>query len=133
MADRNRHVEIASGHLVGGADQLADRPHKAVGHGNAGPYGGQDDDQCQRQIGQREGDLRGAAVVFQAAILVSVGLDDLARLDHLWVDEADGVEIEPLYLAQLDDGAHDVAGAGFDQNRLAVGRAGHRPFRGLGH
>ena len=34
---RHRHVEIAGRHLVGRADQLADRPHQPVGDRDAGP------------------------------------------------------------------------------------------------
>ena len=86
-AHRNGNVEIAGRHLVGGADQLADRPHQPVGDGDAGPDRRQHDDQRQAEIEQRKGDLRGAAVAFEAAILVGIGGDDLARLDHFRVDQ----------------------------------------------
>ena len=56
--DRHRYVEIAGRHLVGGADQLANRPDQPVGHGDAGPDRGKHDDQRQAEIEQREGDLR---------------------------------------------------------------------------
>ena len=82
-AHGHRDVEIAGRHLVGGADQLADRPHQAVGDRDAGPDGGQHDDQRDAEIEQREGDLRRAPVGLQAAIGVGVGGDDLAGPDDL--------------------------------------------------
>ena len=69
-AHRHGDVEIAGRHLVGRADQLADRPHQPVGDRNAGPDRRQHDDQRQAEIEQREGDLRRAAVAFEPAILV---------------------------------------------------------------
>ena len=108
-AHRHRDVEIAGRHLVGRADQLADRPHQPVGDGNAGPDRRQHDDQRQAEIEQREGDLRRAAVRLEAAILVGVGGHDLARPDDFRVDQPDRVEIGVLDLAQLDDRADDVA------------------------
>ena len=92
-AHRNRDVEIAGRHLVGGADQLADRPHQPVGDRDAGPDRRQDDDQRQAEIEQRERDLRRSAGCFEPAILVRFGPHDLARLDHLGVDQADRVEV----------------------------------------
>ena len=129
----NGDVEIAGRHLVGGADQLADRPHQPVGDGDAGPDRRQHDDQRQAEIEQREGDLRRRAVRLEAAILVGVGGDDLARLDHLGVDQPDRVEIGVRNLAHLDDGADQVAAVRLDQHRLPAGGRRHPFGRRLRH
>jgi hypothetical protein len=130
---RHRHVEIARRHLVSRADQLADRPHKTVGNGDAGPDGGENDDQRHRQIGKRESDLRRAPVRFQPAIFIDIGAHDLPGLDHFRVDHPDRVEKQPLKLAQLDDRAHDVARARLNQQRRAAFGLLDGAFRWLRH
>ena len=119
------NVEIAGRHLIGCANQLADRPHKPVGNGNAEPDCRQHDDQRQSQVGQRERDLRGSSVGLKAAILVGVCPHDLPRLDDLRIDQPDSEEIGVFELPELDDRADDVAGAWLDHHRLAVRRVLH--------
>ena len=109
--DRHRHVEIAGRDFVGGADQLADRPHQPVGHGNAGPDRRQDDDQCQSEYSSAKAICVVGRDRLQPAILVGIGADDLARLDDLRIDQPDRIEISVGNFAQLDDRADDVAAA----------------------
>ena len=120
---RHAGEEVAAAHAVGGGDQPAHRRHELVGEVEAGPDGGEQEEQRHDDEQEGRGDLDAGAAGLELLVL---GDDRLRALDvaqHLGVDEAADDQVGVVEVLEPDDGAHAVAGVaglGDDVARLGA-------------
>ena len=107
---RNLDVEISGSNEIGGADQAADRGGEPIGEIQSEPHRGQQQDQRDDRIHQREGDLYAEAPVLHARIFGKPRLGRTQILQHLGIDGARDVEIGVVEGRERHDGGDKIGG-----------------------
>ena len=130
------NVQIALAHLLGGADELADRHDEPVCEDEPGPDRRCEKRQSQQHIHDREDKLILSARLFELRKLHNVELRALQKPENVGIDRAQGVEVgvvdaNELFqsrdaIREIPAHRHDPAFGGaryISERRSAIGRA----------
>jgi hypothetical protein len=102
-ADRNLHVEIARGNEARGADQATDRGYKVIREIQSDPDRGEQHDQRDDGVDQREGYLHAEAALLQRLIFDNACFRLPQSRDYSRIERPGDIEKRIVVPAQFDD------------------------------
>ena len=123
------HVEIAGAHLLGRADEIADRSNDAGRKGEAEPYRDHQQQQCDDDEKERKGDLDAGTLAFELLIGSDRAAVALDLRDHARIDEAPDIEKAVDKAVEAHDRANPVIGIAGEEDDLTCRRLVERRLR----